>query len=378
MKNTFLNYIKISFAFCLLLQAGRVEAQSFVTWNAPTTAAATPITGSYTGGTVTVSQGTTGAEFTIGANAFANNYTGLNSASTNQAFYAIGKSSLPPSKSMVFTFSSPVIINSLYINDIDKGATWDDTFTFSGITFTSASSTNCTSTTTGATATTDAGTASEYASWSTSTTAVTSFTINFATTGGYTHAVLSYAMQVTAVPGCSTAPTLSATTITASNCPTNTVNLNSLVTSTLPTGATLKWYTDASRTTEVTTPTAVGTSGTYYAFYNNTANNCFSPASAAVTVTANCPLNLSTACPAITIDLASRVSSTPVSGYTTTYHSGTPATTANKLSSSVVTASGTYYAASYFAAQDCYTTTSRPIVVTITNCCTTVAPPKVN
>jgi hypothetical protein len=80
------------------------------------------------------------------------------------------------------------------------------------------------------------------------------------------------------------APTLSATTI-ASVCPATTVNLNSVLASTAPTGATLKWYTDAARTTEVTTPTAVTTGATYFAFYYDATNDCYSPASAGVTAT---------------------------------------------------------------------------------------------
>ena len=381
MKNIFLHYIKISLALVMLLQAGRVEAQSFVTWTAPAAfSSTTPVTGTYTGGTVTISQGTSGNSFYLRAGT---DVTNLNGATLAQSFNSAGPAAVgggtAPSKSLIFTFSSPVKINELSIADIETGVSWNDSFSFSGITFTSVSGANCNFTVNGATATsTDLGTNVEYARWLTSTTAVTSFTINFATTGGLTHAILMYAMKITPVAGCVSAPTLSATTITASNCPTNTVNLNSLVTSTLPSGATLKWYTDAARTTEVTTPTAVGTSGTYYAFYNDATNNCFSPASAAVTVTANCPINVSTVCPAVSIDLASRVVSIAPSGYTITYHSGTPATTANKLASSVVTTSGTYYLSAYFAAQDCYLNTGRPMVVTITNCCATVGAPNFN
>jgi hypothetical protein len=173
------------------------------------------------------------------------------------------------------------------------------------------------------------------------------------------------------------APTLSATTLTAA-CPANSMNLNSLVSSTTPSGASLVWFTNNSRTgSPVPNPTAVTVSGTYFAFYYDATNTCYSPASAAVTTTA-CPLNVATTCPAVSVDLASRVTSTAPSGYTYTFHSGTPATSSNKLTSSVVNTAGTYYLSAYFAGQDCYTNTSRPMVVTITNCCATITAPSFN
>ena len=183
--------------------------------------------------------------------------------------------------------------------------------------------------------------------------------------------VVGAAMMVVSAFVCkagATAPTLSATTKT-NTCPSATLDLNSLVTSTLPSGATLKWFSDNTHTTEVTTPTAVSASGTYYAFYVDTVNNCYSPASAAVTATVTlCPLNISNTCPSPSVDLALSHQGTVPNGYTLTFHSGTPATDANKITNPV-TASGTYYGAYYFAGQSCYSATGGPLVVTITNCC---------
>jgi hypothetical protein len=180
--------------------------------------------------------------------------------------------------------------------------------------------------------------------------------------------------------GTTAPPLTSGTTINNSSCATPYISLNSLVTGSLPSGASLVWYTNNTRTgNPVLDPIKVAASGTYYAFYYDATNNCYSPASAAVTATYTvCPLNIATVCPAVSVDLASRVTDTAPSGYSYTYHSTTPATTANKLTSSVVTTSGTYYIANYFEAQDCYTDTSRPIVVTITDCCATLTPPIFN
>lgn len=83
-------------------------------------------------------------------------------------------------------------------------------------------------------------------------------------------------------------PILRATAI-RNACPATTVNLSSLAIGALPAGTSLHWYSDNTRTNLVANPTQVATSGTYYAFFYNAANNCFSPASAGVTVTvANC------------------------------------------------------------------------------------------
>lgn len=86
-------------------------------------------------------------------------------------------------------------------------------------------------------------------------------------------------------PAGTIAPILSGTLLTNS-CPTATVDLNSLVTSLTPSGASLVWFTNNAHIgTAITMPT--NTAGTYYAFYYDAVNNCYSPASATVTATIN-------------------------------------------------------------------------------------------
>jgi large repetitive protein len=95
--------------------------------------------------------------------------------------------------------------------------------------------------------------------------------------------------RITACNAGTTAPSVSATTLT-NTCPTTTVNLNSLVTSTTPSGARLRWHTVATNPTaadSVATPSVLTASGTYYAYYFDATNNCYSPASVAVTATMN-------------------------------------------------------------------------------------------
>jgi hypothetical protein len=88
---------------------------------------------------------------------------------------------------------------------------------------------------------------------------------------------------------------LSGTTL-SNTCPTTTVNLNSLHTGTIPNGARLRWHTVATNPTtldSVATPSVLATAGTYYAYYFDATNNCYSPASAAVMVTLTnpCPID---------------------------------------------------------------------------------------
>jgi hypothetical protein len=75
-------------------------------------------------------------------------------------------------------------------------------------------------------------------------------------------------------------------------------------------------------------------------------------------------------CPAITVDLSTiTASNTPsLGGVTLTWHSGTPATTANKLSSVTALAAGMYYAAFYDATNDCYSSVTTSLTATVSPC----------
>jgi hypothetical protein len=91
-----------------------------------------------------------------------------------------------------------------------------------------------------------------------------------------------YTLGTVCVAG--SAPVLSSTTLT-NICPAASVDINALVTSSTPSGYSLVWFTNDTHTgTAYATPTAAD-AGTYYAFYFDSINNCYSLASAAVTVT---------------------------------------------------------------------------------------------
>lgn len=96
---------------------------------------------------------------------------------------------------------------------------------------------------------------------------------------------IGFAGIFAAPPTCnagSTAPSLTSTTTCSP------ANLSALVSSQAPVGTSLRFHTSATPTSAnlVATPTAA-TAGTYYAFYFDATNNCYSPASNPITVT-NC------------------------------------------------------------------------------------------
>jgi len=82
------------------------------------------------------------------------------------------------------------------------------------------------------------------------------------------------------------APLLSATTL-SNICNATTADLDGLHTGSIPTDASLVWSTDndASDGLASTESSPTNTSGTYYAYYYHASDDCYSPASSAVTVT---------------------------------------------------------------------------------------------
>jgi len=98
----------------------------------------------------------------------------------------------------------------------------------------------------------------------------------------YTYNVATDSTQKACCIASNTAPALSKTADTV--CSGTAYNLNTLVTSNAPAYNALRWFTDNTHTNTYNTP-AAATAGTYYAFYKDTINNCFSPASMAFTLT---------------------------------------------------------------------------------------------
>lgn len=81
-------------------------------------------------------------------------------------------------------------------------------------------------------------------------------------------------------------------------------------------------------------------------------------------------------CGSTTADLSALTASNDPTGTSLTVHSGTPATTANKIDPATAVSPGTYYIAFYDATNDCYSPTTQITVTQETNCCNagTVAP----
>ena len=172
-----------------------------------------------------------------------------------------------------------------------------------------------------------------------------------------------------------TAPALTSTTATNS-CPIATVDLTSLaISSTTPSGASLIWSThktptSAGDTLTTAQKTAVSTAGKYYAMYYDAANACYSPADSVDITITPCPINLANACPTATVNLTTAISASNMpSGASITWHTGTPATTANQVTDpTAISTSGTYYLAFFDGTNNCYSNTSQSVTVTITSC----------
>ncbi|MBW3519389.1 gliding motility-associated C-terminal domain-containing protein [Flavobacterium sp. NKUCC04_CG] len=99
----------------------------------------------------------------------------------------------PPSKKITFNFSTPVIISKLNIGDINMSNFHNDGFYIRGVTFTSVTSTSVTTTLNSAFPIRNGA---GNAIWHMSTTPITTFTIEYATTNFKTHSFLTYAIEL--------------------------------------------------------------------------------------------------------------------------------------------------------------------------------------
>ncbi|KAA0993804.1 hypothetical protein [Dyadobacter aurulentus] len=170
----------------------------------------------------------------------------------------------------------------------------------------------------------------------------------------------------------------------ANVCPTKTVNLSEAFGGTVPTGAFLYWYDNATHSgNPVANINAVG-GGTYYAFYRDLTNNCFNTnlSTAKVTVTSircQCAAGtdqvtlkknvVETVCPATTANLNKVVAviaplGSKVVWYNNPNHEGSPQTNPE------VSPAGSYWAFFYDVDDDCYNTalSSAKVTVTLTDC----------
>ncbi|MEZ0484672.1 hypothetical protein [Fibrella aquatica] len=186
------------------------------------------------------------------------------------------------------------------------------------------------------------------------------------------------------------APTLSATS-KGNSCPVTTVDLSTITATSTPVSASLTWHTGtpataANRITNVTSVSA----GTYYAAFFDATNNCFSGTAVTpvtATTVACCKVGslapalstqqITNACPATTIDLSTITSSNTPVGTSLTWHTASPATVTNRITTITSVTAGIYYAAFFDAAANCYSNFAvTPVQATTVVCCTlgTLAP----
>ena len=106
------------------------------------------------------------------------------------------------------------------------------------------------------------------------------------------------------VCGSGVPPVLSSNTL-GNICPATTADLNSLVTSSTPSGTSLVWFTNNTHTGTAYATPSTAVAGSYYAFYYDSGINCYTPAGSAVIVsiapTPDTPTVSSTTQPSCTI-----------------------------------------------------------------------------
>ncbi|MWB95743.1 hypothetical protein GON26_15350, partial [Flavobacterium sp. GA093] len=159
-------------------------------------------------------------------------------------------------------------------------------------------------------------------------------------------------------------------------CPATTVDLADAVTEPLPEGTQLRWFTSPSNTTSpIATPGAVK-AGTYYARYYSVSGGCYTPASAAVTVTiSNCPpatpviskTTLTNVCPLVTVNLADAITEDLPAGTQLRWFTSSTSTT-TPLSGTTAVGAGSYYARYFNGTTGLYSAASLAVTVTISNC----------
>lgn len=190
--------------------------------------------------------------------------------------------------------------------------------------------------------------------------------ITYTVTGTNAAGCTSTATSVITVNSVPTAATVTSSSV--ASC-TNSINLNSNVSSSLAGGESNAWYTVPSSTSEtyrVADPTNVSTSGTYYLYKRN--SNCASNTGVAVTASV---LNLSaptvsasslTYCSPATADLTA-LQPDAITG--TTYRWFTASNQTGLVASPSAVSSGTYYLNAYSSTGNCYSATSGGVTVTI-------------
>ena len=146
-----------------------------------------------------------------------------------------------------------------------------------------------------------------------------------------------------------------------------TVDLNSHVISTAPSGASLEWHNALPvSTSNALTPAqalAAG-AGTYYAVYYDSVNGCYSPYSKVKVVIGNCPSS--------TYDLTSLSTTAAPAGAILEWHTSTSPGSSTLVSNAASAGAGTYYAVYHDTVNGCYSPVSDPLIVGANSGCSSL------
>jgi hypothetical protein len=159
--------------------------------------------------------------------------------------------------------------------------------------------------------------------------------------------------------------------VLSASCQTNTADLSAITAGNAPSGSVLSWHsgipaTSANRVLNLATVAP----GTYYASFYDGSNNCYASNSLMVVVTS--PFCVSNICPDTTVNLTTALSSFSIpAGTQLTWHTGLPATNANRVANPAAVGANNYYAAFYDPVNGCYSGNGyavREVIVTINQC----------
>lgn len=184
----------------------------------------------------------------------------------------------------------------------------------------------------------------------------------------------------------SASPILSTTTI-KNQCPNTVADLTNIIASNKPTGAIIEWHSalPISSNNLVAKLDSV-VAGTYYAVFYDPTNGCYaSNGSSTTTVTvtnATCPFvayappvvatKLTNICPATTANLSSLIYGSIPNGTVITWHTGSPASSANKVANPASVSAGTYYASYYHSVSNTFSPTSSAVTISTVSCTGTI------
>jgi hypothetical protein len=169
--------------------------------------------------------------------------------------------------------------------------------------------------------------------------------------------------EMTSCNSGNTSPILNNASISGSN-----IDLSTMITGIAPTGTTLQWHNSSNPSSSSllsnTTVTASTMPTNYWAYYYDSANNCYSPG-AKVTVLGNSCTGTPTSS---TVNLSSLIHTSEPSGTTMVWFTSSNHSVGTSVLNPNTVGSGTYWPFFYDATNSCYSPVGTPVTIGVTIC----------